>query len=306
MEGQSSMDINKLRTFLTIAQYGSFRAAAENLFLSPRAVSKQMDQIENELGVKLFTRQKNNTSLTDMGQEFIVTATDLVNSYTNAYNRIQIENASNSRKVVIGFSSQNQSTIIQQTFREPLLQNPEIELELREESGRALVKMVREKQLHMAVTPAYDEVLDYGPKVGVRKLITGEMVVGVSRQNPVSKLESVNLEQLSELPVFYYNSYQSTYLKEVFYKKFNNIFPKKNIQRCSSIEQRDMLIALDRGIGFFPQPLVPAESMLNPMIKFLKIENDLNTYYASVLLYNKEVESPTVRKLIDQFEWVCA
>lgn len=32
---------------------------------SPRAVSKQMDQLENELKIKLFVRQRNNTELTE-------------------------------------------------------------------------------------------------------------------------------------------------------------------------------------------------------------------------------------------------
>ena len=63
------MDINKLKTFLTVAKSGSFKSAAEKLFLSPRAVSKQMDQIENELGVSLFNRNKNSTKLNTTGKQ---------------------------------------------------------------------------------------------------------------------------------------------------------------------------------------------------------------------------------------------
>lgn len=291
-----------MRTFLTIAKYGSFRAASEKLFLSPRAVSKQMDQIENELGVKLFTRQKNNTSLTTMGKEFIVTAQDIVNSYTDAYNKIQIENASDSHKLIVGFSSQNQATIIQQTFQQALAKFPDVRLELREESGRELADMISKKRLHMAVTPAYESDVDYGPLVGVKKLITGEMVVGISQLNPLSELEAIDLHQLTNLPVLYYNNSESTFLQDVFYTKFGKIFPKKDIKRVSSIEQRDMLIAFNQGIGFYPDSLEPAESMLNPMIKYLKITNDLNTYYSSVLLYNRKEENEIVRQFVANFE----
>ncbi|WP_180949769.1 LysR family transcriptional regulator [Secundilactobacillus pentosiphilus] len=296
------MDINKLRTFLTIAKYGSFRSAAEKLFLSPRAVSKQMDQIENELGVKLFNRQKNNTSLTKLGTEFIVTAEDIVNSYTDAYNKIQMESASDSNKIILGFSSQNQATFVQQVFEKFLTENPDVQIELREESGKRLQAMVAANRLHLAVTPEYEPDTNHDAAIGVKKLVEDEMVVGVSKLNPLSKTESIDLELLRNRPVLYYNNSESTYLQDVFYKKYDGIFSKRQIQRVSSIEQRDLLIAIDRGIGFFPRPLASVESTLNPMIKFLNIDNELNTYYSSVLIYNKKEDNPVVRQFIASFK----
>lgn len=295
------MDINKLQTFLKIAKYGSFRSASEKLFLSPRAVSKQMDQIENELGVKLFDRHKNNTNLTRMGKEFIVTARDIVNSYTDAYNRIQIESASDLHKIIIGFSSQNQATIIQKNFEDFLVINPDTQLEIREESGETLVNMVKARQLHIAVTPAYKKSKEYGPDIGAKKIISGEMVVGVSRLNPLSKQDEIDLNLLQQYRVLYYNNSESKYLQNVFHSKFGGIFPKSQIQRVSSTEQRDMLIALNQGIGFFPKPVEAAESLLNPMIKFMKISNNFDAYYASMLLYNKQEDNTFVRKFVTNF-----
>ncbi|BEJ52709.1 LysR family transcriptional regulator [Lentilactobacillus buchneri] len=51
------MEIAKLTTFLKVVEYGSFKAAADKLYLSPRAVSKQINQIEAEIGIKLFSRE---------------------------------------------------------------------------------------------------------------------------------------------------------------------------------------------------------------------------------------------------------
>lgn len=87
------MDIDKLETFLIVAKYGSFRAAAQKEFLSPRAVSKQMNQIEAELGVKLFERKKNRTNLTPYGNDFIVTAQDIVNSYKTAITKLKTKDS---------------------------------------------------------------------------------------------------------------------------------------------------------------------------------------------------------------------
>ena len=61
------MEIRVLRYFLEIAREGSMTAAAEVLHVSQSALSKQMKELEYELGKKLFRRGSRNVSLTDEG-----------------------------------------------------------------------------------------------------------------------------------------------------------------------------------------------------------------------------------------------
>ncbi len=60
------MDIRVLRYFLTIVREGSFSRAAETLFITQPTLSRQIAQLEDELGTKLFLRDKQLT-LTDSG-----------------------------------------------------------------------------------------------------------------------------------------------------------------------------------------------------------------------------------------------
>ena len=46
----------QLETFLCVAEAGSFNKAAERLYISPPAVIKQINLLEESLGVKLFDR----------------------------------------------------------------------------------------------------------------------------------------------------------------------------------------------------------------------------------------------------------
>ena len=57
-----------LNTFIAVADLGSFNRAAEQLFISPTAVMKQMNQLEMHLGFKLIDRTASGTELTPAGK----------------------------------------------------------------------------------------------------------------------------------------------------------------------------------------------------------------------------------------------
>ncbi len=57
-----------LPTFLAVAECGSLNAAAEKLFLTPSAVMKQMNALEQRLGVRLLTRGSHGVRLTEAGK----------------------------------------------------------------------------------------------------------------------------------------------------------------------------------------------------------------------------------------------
>ena len=61
------MEIRTLRYFLEIAREGNMTRAAERLHVSQPALSKQMKELENELGRKLFERHSSSLSLTSEG-----------------------------------------------------------------------------------------------------------------------------------------------------------------------------------------------------------------------------------------------
>ncbi|MGM9526171.1 MAG: LysR family transcriptional regulator [Peptococcaceae bacterium] len=58
----------QLETFLTVADAGSFHKAAEELFISPPAVIKQINQLEAQLNVTLFVRTHRGLALTEAGK----------------------------------------------------------------------------------------------------------------------------------------------------------------------------------------------------------------------------------------------
>ncbi len=64
------MNINQIHYFLAIVRTKSFSEAAYDLFISQSSISKQIKSLEEELGIKLFTRTSNQRVLTPAGQIF--------------------------------------------------------------------------------------------------------------------------------------------------------------------------------------------------------------------------------------------
>ena len=82
------MDTRQLKTLLAIAETGSFTRAAQSVFLTPSAVSQQIQALESEIGVSLFNRQNRPPTLTSAGQQMVRAAADLVRAAENAIDAV--------------------------------------------------------------------------------------------------------------------------------------------------------------------------------------------------------------------------
>ena len=78
------MDIDYLKTFIAIAEHGTFRAAGKIVGLTQSAVSQQIKSVEEQLGVKLFDRTVRPPGLTVQGLTFLEGARKIVGEYETA------------------------------------------------------------------------------------------------------------------------------------------------------------------------------------------------------------------------------
>jgi len=71
-------NIRFLRTFIAVARYGSFAAAAEKVALTQAAVSMQMQSLEDDLKRPLFDRVGRTNRLTSIGKQVLPQAERIV------------------------------------------------------------------------------------------------------------------------------------------------------------------------------------------------------------------------------------
>lgn len=78
------MDTELLKTFIEVQRTRHFGKAAENLYLTQSAVSFRIRQLEQQLGVNLFSRYRNNIQLTTAGERLLPHAEAMLSALQRA------------------------------------------------------------------------------------------------------------------------------------------------------------------------------------------------------------------------------
>ena len=78
MSARSTVSLRGLRTFCVAARHESFSVAADELFITPSAVSHQIKSLEEELGQRLFDRNARDLKLTGTGQQLFTEVNPLI------------------------------------------------------------------------------------------------------------------------------------------------------------------------------------------------------------------------------------
>ncbi len=90
------MDTGLLKAFLEVNKLRHFGRAAQNLFISQSAISARIKQLEEEVGTRLFTRDRNNIELTPAGVRFLAYAENILNTWQRARQEVSIPDSSSS------------------------------------------------------------------------------------------------------------------------------------------------------------------------------------------------------------------
>ena len=98
------MNIEQLSIFINLAENLSFTQTALKLNISQSAVSQNISKLENQLGFKLFIRNRRTVNLTKSGKIFYINIKPLINIYYKAKQEAQHANDNDQTDLSIGYS----------------------------------------------------------------------------------------------------------------------------------------------------------------------------------------------------------
>ena len=121
----------RLETFVKVAECGSFTKAADALFVTPTAVMKQINALEKELSVMLFTRTNHGLRITKAGESFLQDARYILEYLSRAAEKArEIEGGENRNSIRIGTSVMTPAKFILDVWSEVQSRMPTLKIEL--------------------------------------------------------------------------------------------------------------------------------------------------------------------------------
>lgn len=137
-----SLQLDGLTQFLSVAELGSFAAAAHRLGISPSAVSQAVRGLEQRLGTRLFNRTTRSVALTEAGARYLEVVAPALRDIGAAEEEIGAAAQRPKGKLRLNVLRAAHMIVLQPILRRFLEAYPEIDLEVMVEPG--LIDVVRE------------------------------------------------------------------------------------------------------------------------------------------------------------------
>ncbi|WP_041556682.1 LysR family transcriptional regulator [Carnobacterium sp. 17-4] len=123
------MDFRVLNYFLTVAQEKTISKAAESLHLSQPTLSKQLKELEEELGVQLFTRGNREITLTEDGHYLVNRGKEILSLVDTTMTNLS-SNETISGEIVIGGGETKAMQFIAESVRVLTEEYPDVKIHL--------------------------------------------------------------------------------------------------------------------------------------------------------------------------------
>ncbi|RYX97504.1 MAG: LysR family transcriptional regulator [Comamonadaceae bacterium] len=138
------MELRQFRYFLSIVDSGSLSRAAQDVHVAQSALSRQLVELETELGTQLLVRSRNGVSLTEAGKVFYEYAQGVTKLIGDARAAVHVAADSVSGSVVAALPQSVANMLALPLFRAASLRYPNIVLHLNEElTGNMADNMLR-------------------------------------------------------------------------------------------------------------------------------------------------------------------
>lgn len=220
------MEIRLLRTFATVARLQNFSAAARELNTVQPAVSRQISDLEEELGVSLFSRTTRQVTITKAGDMLLREAQDILEREARAKDIVKRAGKGQTGLLRIGYISAGCLSFLPGLVQRFSADFPELQLSLKELTAQEQVQ-------------AFDD---------------GRLDIGFSRPLPSTHLEDIGSELLYEdtLAAFVPSTHA---LADKSSLKLADLQSEPFIlfDRMSAVGMFDQIISACHGAGYSPE-----------------------------------------------------
>ncbi len=189
------MKLAQLQYFLSVAETNSFTKASEQLYISQPSLSVSIQKLEDELGVKLFCRDKKRIFLTSSGEYFQRQAEEILSKIQSTKQDLY-EKKISKQILKIGVLETLSLNCVVKFISEFNKVSSDVLIEHTSGNIMELEKWLEKGQIDLAITTTTEETKFDNSYL----LFQQDYAAAVAANHPLSKQQSVSYEELNELP----------------------------------------------------------------------------------------------------------
>lgn len=188
------MEIRQLRAFTAIAETRTFTAAAQRVHVTQAAISMQIRQLEQEVGIPLFIRTPRRVVLTEAGEKLLERAQLILREHDAAVAEIaELAGAEHGRLRVGSSSATVSAERLPQLFREMLEAHPHVDITVTSGTSESLVRHILAGEIDVAFVSLPVEARNVETEV----LSHDQLVAIASPRHPLARQKVVSAFALS-------------------------------------------------------------------------------------------------------------
>ena len=288
------MSIREMKYFLTLAEEGNITTAAKILHIAQPPLSRQMKQLEDNLGAKLFERGHRKIQLTEAGHLLRKKAEQLLELMDTTVKEIREIEAGTHGTLSIGTASSSVATILPRVARIFRNQYPSLKFELREGESSQIIELLNGGLIEIGLVRfSFDDAIYESIKLSNEPL-----VAALNKNNPNSFGEHPDSIQLSELagkPLMIHRKFEAMITDHCLQAGFEPYF------LCKSDDVMPILAWADADVGIAVVPRAAIDLIPNTNLVFKTIINpSIETTAAVIWMRNRHL-STAARHFLNLF-----
>lgn len=286
------MELRHLRYFVAVAEEENVSRAALKLHVSQPGISRQIHDLEGELGFLLFARTGKSVRLTVAGKVLLAEARDILARADAAVEKARASLAAPA-EINVGYIPSGTVEILPRALRAFRDRFPEVHVTLHDLSAEDMQPLVLQRKLDLALTVLRQKL---PREIGTKEVARYETCVAVGATHPLAKSKFVSLEQVASEPMATYTrkDYPS------YHKHLEKLFATIGRKPCLNSEHDSgagliAAVAAGHEFAFLPSCMRGA---VGARLKLLKVHPALPPWWTIVALWRKDAETEPVRAFI--------
>jgi len=284
------MDFRQLRCFISVAEHLNFTEAAKQLYLTQSAVSYQITELENELNLKLFFREKPLVRLTAAGRVFVEEARALVSKADEALSKVQRASIGTVGKLEIGLLGSVERKFLSKIIKAFNQIYPDIQINLHRKSLSQINNAIENGSLDIAFTISLG--LDQHPNFYYHKLYSDVATVVMSLDHPWALKKKLHIADLKNEPIIEFDEQSNKEGRDWLVSLCNKQgFTPKIIRITSDLENLLFIVEANQGVSIHARHII--EPYTNFKICCVDLE-DKDSRLDAVVIFLKSQDNPTI------------